>query len=128
MRKEWQEALQAGDVLALTRMLDAGEDIDTLDRYGQPSLMLAALLGKFDVARLLIDRGADLNHSAKYHLTALILAVINDREPIVELLLQAGADDTLRGSGAWGFIDKTALDIATDLGRTSIASRLEANA
>lgn len=128
MKKAWQEALKQGDALALGQMLDAGEDIDALDRYGQTSLMLAALHGKLDVVRLLVERGANLNHSAKYHLTALMLAVINDRAQIVDILLQAGADVTLRGSGAPGFFNKTAFDLAKDLKRDDIMTRLCENA
>ncbi len=120
MTREWAAALQRGDVEALRRLLDEGEDVNVLDRYGQTSLMKAASAGRVDVVRLLIDRGADLNRAAKYHLTALMLAVIAGHESSVAALIAAGADLTLTGSGAPGFAGMTARDLADAAGRAAI--------
>jgi hypothetical protein len=62
--------------------------------------------------RLLIERAALLDHTAKYGLSAIMLAVVNGHVEIVRLLAQACADLALHGSGAPGFHDKTALDLA----------------
>ena len=112
MRPEWQAAVKAGDVETLERLLAAGHDIDARDEHGQTALMVAAREGRTAVVRFLAGRGADLNHTAKFHLTALMLAVINGRAAIVRALVDAGADLTVRGTGAPGFHDKTALDLA----------------
>ena len=120
MTREWEAALQRGDVEALRRLLDKGEDVNLLDRYGQTSLMKAASAGRVDVVQLLIDRGADVNRTAKYHLTALMLAVIAGHESIVAALIAAGADLTITGSGAPGFAGMTARDLAEAAGRAAI--------
>src|SRR5262245_49874630 len=116
MNGDWAEGIRSGDVEALRLLLAGGVDINARDKYGQTGLMIAARDGKVDVVRLLIDGRADLNHRAKFGLTALMLAVINRHVEIVRLLVQAGADQSVRGSGAPGFADRTALDIATAQG------------
>lgn len=126
MKKDWQDAARAGDAPALSALLDAGESIDSLDRYGQTALMLTAPYGHSAAARVLIQAGADLDHTAKYGLSALMLATINGHEEIARLLVEAGADQRLTGSGAFGFAGKTALDLAKDLGRDAIAELLSA--
>ena len=123
--QEWENAVRHGDLVALARLIEAGADIDAKNQQGQTGLMLSARDGRVDVARLLVDRGADLNHTAKFHLSALMLAVINGRMEIVRTLVHAGADRSLRGSGAPGFHDKTALDLARDLQGQELVSVLQ---
>jgi ankyrin repeat protein len=125
MTREWESALDRGDVAALRRLLDDGADVNALDRYGQTSLMRAAHRGDLNVATLLIERRADLNHTAKYRLSALMLAVIAGHEALVGALVQAGADPTLMGSGAPGFAGKTARDLAAAAGRAAIVAILD---
>ena len=124
MTRDWQEAAKRGDAATLRRLLGQGEDVDSLDRFGQTALMLSARNGHVEAVRALIDSGAKLDHTAKYHLSALMLAVINDHISIVRLLVEAGADTRIRGSGAPGFFDKTAEDLAEDLERRSISELL----
>lgn len=112
MKPDWRAAARAGDAASLERLLTSGCDIDAKDKHGNTALMLAALYGHTAAARLLIQRGADLNHAAKFNLTALMLAVINRHVDIVRALADAGADLARRGSGAPGFHDRTALDLA----------------
>ena len=97
----------------MTRLIEAGEDIDAKDRHDQTALMVAARDGHSEVVGMLLRHGAALDHTAKYHLTALMLAVINGRTEIVRALVDAGADRSARGTGAPGFHEKTALDLAT---------------
>jgi len=123
--KEWQAAVLAGDVERLADMLAQGADIDALDRYGQTGLMLAAMHGRTGVARLLIERDAALDRTAKFGLSALMLAVINGHVEIVRMLVQAGADTELRGSGAPGFHDKNARDLAAAQGRDDLLAALD---
>jgi ankyrin repeat protein len=124
MRRAWQDAAERGDATALRAMLEAGEDVDSLDRYGQTALMLVARRGHVEAARALVEAGARLDHTAKYRLSALMLATLNDHEPVVQLLLEAGADTGITGTGAPGFAGKTALELADDLQRESIARLL----
>ena len=124
MSPDWQRAAEIGDALRLAEMLEAGAEIDTLDRYGQTALMLAARNGHYEAVSVLIDADADLDHTAKYNLSALMLAALNDRLEVVEQLMEAGADSEIEGSGAPGFAGKTALEIAEDLGREEIAEAI----
>ena len=124
MSPDWQRAAEIGDALRLAEMLEAGAEIDTLDRYGQTALMLAARNGHYEAVSVLVDADADLDHTAKYNLSALMLAALNDRLEVVEQLMEAGADSEIEGSGAPGFAGKTALEIAEDLGREEIAEAI----
>jgi ankyrin repeat protein len=124
LKPAWRTAALNGDAAVLRAMLEQGEDVNARDQYGQTALMLAARLGHLEATQTLVDAGADLNHTAKYRLSALMLATINGRDAVVRLLVDTGADPQLRGTGAPGFHGKTALDLARDLGRDSIAELL----
>ena len=124
MRQDWQDAAKRGDETALRAMLEAGEDLNAHDEYGQTALMLAARHGHLAAARALVEAGADLDHTAKYRLSALMLATINGHYLVARLLVEAGADTRITGTGAPGFAGRTALDLANNLGRESIAQVL----
>lgn len=139
MKPEWEKAARSGDVESLRQMLhdaavsgpassSASSPINALDKHGQTALMLAATRGHTAAVRLLIEQGADLNHTAKYGLSALMLAVINNHAEIVRLLAAAGANRQIRGSGAPGFHQKTALDLAAGAGREELSSILRSTA
>lgn len=120
----WEAAVREGDAAAIRRHLAAGADANARDRYGQTGLMVAAHKGHRDVVDALISVGADLNVTAKYTLTALMLAVVAGHEEIARLLAKAGADLLVRGSGAPGFADKTAYDLAAVRGLDDLAAVL----
>ena len=124
MNKDWQDAAERGDAAALETLLGAGADVNSQDRYGQTALMLAARHGHLEAVRVLIDSGADLDHTAKYHLSALMIATINGHTAVAQLLVQAGAATDTKGTGAPGFSGRTALDLAQNLGRDSIADAI----
>lgn len=120
----WQDAIERGDVDAIRELLGRGADVDALDRYGQTALMLAARAGGADVVAALIEGGADLNVTAKFGLSALMLAVVNGHTAVALLLARAGCDLSLRGSGAPGFADKTARDLAAAQGLDELSAEL----
>ena len=122
MRANWYEAAVGGHSKSIARLIAEGADVDSLDRYGQTALMLAALRGRDDVVRVLLANGADKNVTAKYGLSALMLAAINRREDIARQLVDTGADLSIRGSGAPGFAGKTAQDLAKDAGLGELAA------
>jgi ankyrin repeat protein len=124
MTPGWEAAVRTGDVATLARRLEAGEDIDARDRYGQTGLMLAATSGDAPTVGWLVEHGASLDHTAKYRLSALMLAVINGHRATARILLGAGADATLRGSGAPGFAGKTAYDLAVGRGDEALVALL----
>ena len=112
MTSEWRDAVTRGDVEALTRLIAEGADIDAKDQHGQTALMNAARDGRTSVIRCLLRYHPDLDQTAKYHLSAVMLAVLNGHVEIVRALAEAGADLAVRGTGAPGFHQKTALDLA----------------
>lgn len=122
MRDDWRDATVAGDGLAIDRLLADGLDVDGRDRHGQTALMLASLHGQDAMVRLLLEKGADRDVTAKYGLSALMLAVINRHAGIARQLVDAGADTLIRGSGAPGFLGKTAVDLADGEGLTDLAA------
>ncbi|MCP4328355.1 MAG: ankyrin repeat domain-containing protein [Alphaproteobacteria bacterium] len=126
MRDDWRKAAIDGDGEVIERLLAEGTDIDCRDRYGQTALMLAALHGREKVLCLLADRGADKDVTAKYGLSALMLAVLNRHSGVAEYLVDAGADTRLRGSGAPGFADKTARQLAEHGGLADLAAHIAA--
>jgi ankyrin repeat protein len=125
MTKEWRAATASGDIAAIATLLGAGADIDARDEHGQTALLNAARDGRTQVVQLLMAHGADPNHRAKYGLTPLMLAVIRGHDDVVRLLVAAGADRSVRGTGAPGFHDRTAADLARARGSASILPLLE---
>ncbi len=124
MRPELESAAKSGDVLALETLLQAGADVDARDRYGQTALMLAAHHGHLVAVEALLRRGANLNVTAKFGLSALMLAIIAGHEEIARTLVRAGADLELRGTGAPGFHDKAAYDLARERGMAPLCAEI----
>ena len=122
MNKDWLDATNAGDVERVRALLDAGAEIDALDRYGQTALMNAAHRGDTELVRALVQLGANLDHTAKYRLTALMLAVISDHADVVRLLVAAGADRNIKRSK--GTLACTPLEYAEAYGKLELASLL----
>lgn len=112
MRREWETAVLRGSIAELEHLWAGGADIDARDANGQTSLMLAAATGQVPLVEWLIERGAGLDQTAKYGLSALMLAVVRGHAEVVRKLTGAGASVDLRGMGAPGFAEKTALDLA----------------
>lgn len=121
MNRQWLDATTAGDIGRVCALLDAGADIDTLDKHGQTALMNAAHRGDAALLQVLVDRGANLNHTAKYRLTALMLAVINDNTDVVRILVAAGADRDIQGTKPFGC---TPLAYAEEHGKEHLACLL----
>jgi len=122
MNRQWLESTTAGDIELVCALLDAGADINALDKHGQSALMNAAHRGDAALVQVLVDRGANLNRTAKYHLTALMLAVINNHADVVRILVSAGADRNIRGSK--GHFACTPLEYAKEHGKGNIVGLL----
>lgn len=124
MNEAWEHAVLSGDRETVRALLQSGADVNARDRYGQTALMLAAHRGHAAIVEVLIEHGADLDVTAKYALSALMLAVIGGHAEIARMLVQAGADRRLQGSGAPGFADKTAYDLAVARGMRELYDEL----
>ena len=112
MTREWEQAARRGSIEALERLLQNGADLNARDGHGQTALMIAAAEGHTAAVAWLAERGALLDRTAKYGLSALMLAVVRGHVDVVRTLVSHEADASLRGSGAPGFAEKTALDLA----------------
>jgi uncharacterized protein len=120
----WEGAVTQGDVETVRQRLRAGADVNARDRHGQTALMLAAHRGYRDMVETLVEGGADLNVTAKYNLSALMLAITAGHVEVARVLARAGADLRIRGSGAPGFADKTAHDLAVGLSMEGLYAEL----
>jgi ankyrin repeat protein len=126
MNAEWEDAIKSPNVPIILELLGSGENVDALDRYGQTAIMLAAHAGHREIVEILIAHHANLNITAKFGLSALMLAVVAGHGDIARLLAKAGADLSLRGTGAPGFYDKTAYDLAVERGMLELSVELQA--
>lgn len=125
MDAAWEDAIKRGDVRTIRDLLKEGSDVDARNRYGQTALMLAAHAGYGEVVEILIAHQANLNITAKFGLSALMLAIIAGHTEVARILLEAGADFSLRGTGAPGFADKIASDLAQERGMLELAAELK---
>ena len=125
MDASWEDAIKRGDVRIVLDLLGRGTDVNALDRYGQTALMLAAHAGHCEVVEILIAHRANLDITAKFGLSALMLAIVAGHEEVARLLAKAGADLSLPGTGAPGFSDKTACDLAVERGMLELSTELK---
>jgi uncharacterized protein len=111
----WQAAI-VGNSAAIKQHIAAGTDLNkTEDFGGSTPLMLAAVFGQIETAKVLIDAGADLELRNKSDGTALHLACFFCRPEIVELLLQSGADPSKRNNRELAPLDSVTLEMGGEL-------------
>lgn len=104
-----QEAVLEGNAEAIRQHIKAGSDLDEKEPTGGSSpLITAVVLGKTEIALLLIEGGADLNLQNEEGSTPLHTAAFFCRVQIVETLLANGADQYIKNKAG-----STALDAVT---------------
>jgi ankyrin repeat protein len=91
------DAVAAGDVDCVRKLVAAGADCNQRNGDGATALMLAAHGGLLDMVRILLDAGADVNAADERGWCALAKAVYNadlDRgfADVVQALIDAGAN------------------------------------
>ena len=96
------QAARAGSLDTITRLLDAGADVNlpgpTGDGWDATPLQHAILARQPGAARLLLDRGADPNGVGGRNSPAPLLLAAEDTDPaFVNLLLAYGADPGVEG-------------------------------
>ncbi len=100
-------AAKAGDLDGLHASLEAGADINRLDKQGWTALMHAVNKGNVLIVEGLVEAGADLDVRAADGATALFMSAVLGDPQIVAQLMKAGADISVQGPRG-----KTAVDVA----------------
>jgi len=101
------EAIEHWDLATVKALIEAGADLEAVDRWGRTPLVRAIWPGQVKFAATLIAGGVDVNGQAGYGSTPLHLAVHRAAGKIVEALIAAGAK--VDAEDADGM---TALDVA----------------
>jgi hypothetical protein len=87
------KAAASGNIEAIKQHLEAGTDVDAKEPPGGSTpLLVAAIFGRADAAKLLIEKGANVNASSNDGATALHGAAFFCHAEIVKLLLDKGAE------------------------------------
>ena len=127
MNAIWESAIKDDNIQIVIDLIRDGADVNALDRHGQTALMLAAHAGYCEIVEVLIAHRASLNVTSKFGLSALMLAIVAGHEKVAHLLVKAGANVSLLGTGAPGFADKTAYDLAVERRMTELSVELNRN-
>lgn len=111
-------AAAAGQVEVARMLLDAGAEIESLDRDESTPLHCAALSRKPEMVRFLLSRGADVNRRDKNGAYSLSFAASAGDSACVRMILDAGADLNFSNSqgltllhyacprGLWWFVER----------------------
>ena len=79
-------SVQAGDLIAVRALLDAGVDVHTRDEHDWTPLNWAAGRGDLEMVRLLLDRGADVYRVGRDQRTPYLIALAAGHAPVCRLL------------------------------------------
>ena len=85
-------AMEANDVRRLDEQLRGGMDVDAVDSVGRTPLMIAAQMGRTEMAGPLIRHGASISARCSCGMTPLAYAAYSGDARTVALLLERGAD------------------------------------
>lgn len=86
------EAVAAGQVAVVRRLIAAGASIESRDKYKSTLLHLAASKGHTEIISLLLQKRADIHARDGFESTPLHRAAQNGQIAAAQLLLRAGAD------------------------------------
>lgn len=108
------KASTMGDLAQVTKLIDAGADINAPDPgFGVTPLSLSATFGHDAVVKLLLERGADVKRTNRDGGTALHGAAFFGRSVIAGLLLEAGIDPAVKNGRGDTALDATLADWGT---------------
>jgi nitroimidazol reductase NimA-like FMN-containing flavoprotein (pyridoxamine 5'-phosphate oxidase superfamily) len=86
------DAVEAGDLNEVTRLLQQGVDVDIRDEHMWRPFMHAVFGGHLKIVEFLITNGADIDAQDNDGMTPLHVAAWNDSLGIAQLLMQHGAN------------------------------------
>lgn len=98
LNNELFKAVAEGNIVKVKGLLEKGADANSGDNTGTV-LMLAALKGYREIAKLLIEKGASVNATGKDGLTPLMRACASKHVDTVSVLLEAGANVNAKAKG-----------------------------
>jgi len=91
------DAVEAGDIAAVKRLLQAGADVKEVDGRGAPPLQIAAARGHLEIAKVLVENGADINYLIDDGGTPLMGAAACLKPKLIDFLLSKGAQPNKKG-------------------------------
>lgn len=91
------QAVYQGNTKRVLELMQAGADINALDKYGWTPLHDAVFKKRIRITKLLIKQGAHINsQDFEEQWTPLHEAAFNGYTRLAEILLEAGADSTIK--------------------------------
>jgi Zn-dependent protease with chaperone function len=89
------EASLDGDIERVHELLNAGENPNEMNEFGESPLLIAVVNIDMEITQVLLESGADPNLQDDFGWTPLMSAVMTENLEIGEMLLEAGADPLL---------------------------------
>lgn len=93
------QASVTGQTAICSVLLDAGAQVDAVDKEKNTPLHYAATIGKVDTIKLLIKEGANVDAKQEKGMTPLHWACHKGHDAAVKILLDAGADEDDKAAG-----------------------------
>ena len=114
-------AAEIGALEAIKKHLEAGVDVNSLNKQKQTALHFAASAGQLDAAAVLLEAKADVAVADKYQKTALHYSTRNGHNATTALLIEKGSVVNAKDGK-----NKTPLDYAIAKKRTEVIELLRA--
>ena len=92
------KAVEDNNATEVTRLIQAGANVNARDSIGYTALMWAANHYSVDAAKVLIEAGADMNAKDNNGYTALMVTVGKGSFDVAKVLIEAGADLNARNN------------------------------
>ena len=117
-------------LLEISRLLlQAGADVNIVNRKGVSPLKEAAQIGAAELVRLLLEHGASIDVAAhEFHDTPLIAASAKDYIEVVKILLAAGANARAQQTGGWSSLHYALLNKNKHMATVILAHNPDVNA
>jgi uncharacterized protein len=112
-------ASEAGDSLAVQKLISEGANVNGTDSEGYTPLMSAVWAGKIETVKVLLHKGANINAQDNYGSTSLMHAVLERQVEVSKYLIKSGADTNVKNKEG-----ETVLDIALSFSQWDVVGDL----